>query len=374
MIFRTSENNILAVGSIWGGDGLDFISTLNRLESSYNEINIQLHTYGGSVFDGNLMINAMENSKSKITLTVIGIAASMGAFALTAVKDVKIVENGYIMVHRPSSGAFGHADDLESEAQLLRMMEANFEKRLIARTGKSKEEVKEWLSKDTWFSAELALRNGLVSEVIPSIVEPIQFDEEAEAIGELEMYNRYACALLTEPKGWNSNKQDNNFNLNMKQLLITALALTAVNAQSSDTAVADAVNEKFRELQASLDLMKQAKVKAEDDLKAYKASQITAMIDQASKKAVQAFTEDERKMYQNIGENSGIEALAHVLTNVGKPAQGPDISGQIGKGGKEGREAWSFDQWQKEDPQGLEKMAVDNPEAFKKLFNEKYEK
>jgi ATP-dependent Clp endopeptidase proteolytic subunit ClpP len=370
VIFKTNGNNILAVGSIWSGDGLDFISTLTRLEASYNDIDVQLHTYGGSVFDGNLIINALQNSKANITLTVIGIAASMGAIALTAVKNVKIVDNGYIMIHRPSSGVFGNADDLESVSRLLRMMDADFVKRLIARTGKSKEEVKEWLSRDTWFSAELALRNGLVNEVIPSIVEPIYIDEGADELGELEMYNRYACALLTE----NPLKQDINFNLNMKQLLITALALTAVNAQSSDTAVMDAVNEKFRELQASLDLMKQAKVKAENDLKAYKASQITAMIDQASKKAVQAFTEDERKMYQNIGENSGIVALAHVLTNVGKPAQGPDISGQIGKGGKEGREAWSFDQWQKEDPQGLEKMAVDNPEAFKKLFNEKYEK
>ncbi|WP_407512842.1 hypothetical protein, partial [Elizabethkingia miricola] len=174
-------------------------------------------------------------------------------------------------------------------------------------------------------------------------------------------------------------ENNSNFNIdNMKQVLITALGLSAVvNAQSSDTAVLDAVQGKMNDLQASLDREKAARTKAENDLKAYKDGQIKAMIDTASAGAGKAFTEDERKVYENIGENSGIEALAHVLKSSTKPAA-PNISAHIQTGtpgaGVAGRESWDLDKWQTEDPKGLEKLATDDKEAFDKLFNAKYSK
>lgn len=375
MIFRVKGNTILAVGQIFNGDGVHFMALLNDLENVSKEIEIQLHTVGGSVFDGNLMINAMQNSPAKISLSVIGLAASMGAFALTAVENVSIVENGYVMIHRPSSMAFGNAEDLESEAKLLRMMEADFEKRLIKRTGQKAEVVKEWLSKDSWFSAEEALKSGLVKKIIPSIVEPVQMEAELEleTVGELEVYNRYACALLTDyaPTANFENRKNIEFEIDMKQLLITALALAGLTAQSSDTAVVSAVEDMFKDLNGQLDVEKQARKKAEEELSKFRAQQIDAMVDRASKSAPTAFSEDEKKVYQNIGLTSGVEALSHVLEKVAKP-QAPNITGQINGGNANGREAWDFDKWQKEDPRGLEKMSAENPEAFKKLFNEKY--
>lgn len=147
MIYRTTRNQLKAYGSIWQGDGTEFVRELNRLESLYSDIDIHLHTYGGSVFDGNLMINAIEKSPANITIVIDGVAASMGALLLVSAKKVKMVENGYIMVHNPSSGAWGNAFVLESEAKLLRMMEKDFENRLVKRTGKKLSEIKEWLSK-----------------------------------------------------------------------------------------------------------------------------------------------------------------------------------------------------------------------------------
>lgn len=369
MIYRTTRNQLKAYGSIWQGDGTEFVRELNRLESLYSDIDIHLHTYGGSVFDGNLMINAIEKSPANITIVIDGVAASMGALLLVSAKKVKMVENGYIMVHNPSSGAWGNAVVLESEAKLLRMMEKDFENRLVKRTGKKLSEIKEWLSKDTWFSAEEALKNNLITEVIASAVEPVEMESEVAELGELEMYNRYACALLTEPslgKNYLSNKD-------MKQMLITALALVGVTAQSSDTAVLEAVQDKLKGLQDSLDVEKQARLEAEKELGEYINKQVSAMIEQASKKAPVAFSEDDKKMYKNIGLNSGVEALAHVLSKASQ-STAPNLTGQIGRTGAKGRESWTFDQWQKEDPKGLEKMSAENPDAFKELFNQKYQK
>lgn len=213
------------------------------------------------------------------------------------------------------------------------------------------------------------MKNNLITEVIASAVEPVEMESEVAELGELEMYNRYACALLTEPslgKNYLSNKD-------MKQMLITALALVGVTAQSSDTAVLEAVQDKLKGLQDSLDVEKQARLEAEKELGEYINKQVSAMIEQASKKAPVAFSEDDKKMYKNIGLNSGVEALAHVLSKASQPTA-PNLTGQIGRTGAKGRESWTFDQWQKEDPKGLEKMSAENPDAFKELFNQKYQK
>lgn len=375
MIFGVNENVLTMYGTIWSGDGQEFIYWFSRLEKQYTDITIRLHTYGGSVFDGNLMCNAVERSNANITIIIDGIAASMGAVFILSGKDVKIVDNGYLMIHAPSSGSYGNAKDHESSAKLLRMMEENFVDRLMARTGKSKEYVTQWLDPDTWFSAKDALKEGLVTEIIPASVETVYPAFEPEEMGEQEAYNMYACALLTSVSPAESHFQPTQtiFNDNMKQMLITALALTAVNAQSSDTAVLEAVQGKINDLEASLKNEREAKEKAENDLKAFRSEQIKAMIDNAA--FAQKPTEDERKVFENIGETSGIEALALVLKSAAKPSA-PNISGQIqpGNSGANPRDGWDFDKWQGEDPKGLEKLAATNPDDFKKLFNAKYAK
>lgn len=369
MIFSKNKNEIRAYGTIWSGDGMEFVRQLSYVEQQYDEITLRLHTYGGSVFDGNLICNAIEKSKSKIHIIIEGLAASMGAIIILSATKVSMVNNGYIMIHAPSSGSYGNAKDHESNAKLLRMMENNFKDRLMARTGKASKEIEDWLSTDTWFSADEAKKLGLVTDVIAASVSTVYQDFSPEEIGETEVYNMYACALLT---GTEANNQL-NIDDNMKQLLITALALEKVNAQSSDTAILEAVQARINEIQNELKNEKTAKTNAENELKKFKDDQITAMIDAASSKGSKAFTDDEKKVYQNIGIGSGIEALALVLKNAGK-SESPNIFGKMNKenGSAEGRASWSFDQWQKEDPKGLEKLSVEDSEAFKKLFNAKY--
>ncbi|WP_167336366.1 head maturation protease, ClpP-related [Chryseobacterium gallinarum] len=395
MIFGIKDNTLTMYGTIWEYDGQDFVYYLNQLESKYSEITIRMHTYGGSVFAGNLMCNAIERSNANITIIIDGLAASMGAVIILSSKNVKIVNNGYVMIHAPSSGSYGNAKDHESAAKLLRLMEQNFTEKLMLRTGKSKDEVMAWLDTDTWLSAQEALDLGLVSEVIPASVETVYPSFIPEEVGETEVFNMYAALLTSIPTPAVSlmkystpavnafmdfptqeTQSQSNFNDDMKQLLITALALHTVNAQSSDTAVIGAIQQKINDLEAEKRTAETAKTTAEAKLKEYEDGRIKAIIDGAAAGLGKTFTEDERKTYETIGATSGVEALELVFKTVSKP-QAPNISAAIQVGNKgavtAGREGWDFAQWQKEDPKGLEKMATQEPEKFKNLFNAKYQ-
>ncbi len=387
MIYGIQDNTLTMYGTIWDYDGQNFIYYLNSLEKQYSEITIRLHTYGGDVFAGNLMCNAIERSKADITIIIDGLAASMGAVFILSGKKVKIVNNGYVMIHAPSSGSFGNAKDHESSAKLLRHIEENFIDKLMARTGKSRAEVSKWLESDTWLSAKEALAYGLVSEIIPASVSTIYQTFQPDDMGETEVFNMYASALLNtvskpavtaflETQQFQPQSQNQLiFNDNMKQLIISAFGLQAVNAQSSDTAVLEAVQGQITDLKNQLQKEKDERNTAEAKLKSYEDSRINSLIENASKVLNKPFTEEERKTYETIGATSGVEALEMVFRNVNKP-QTPGISAiiQAGASGSisAGRDSWDFAKWQKEDPKGLEKLATQDPEKFKQLFNAKY--
>lgn len=368
MILRTKDNELYVLGTIWSGDGLWFVSELNRLEKQYNNITIKLHTYGGSVFDGNLMCNAVEQSSANLTLEIIGIAASMGAVFALSFKNVKIVENGYVMTHAPSSGSYGEAKDHESAAELLRMIEKNFLKKLCTRLQISELEAKKYIERDTWLDAEACKEKGIASEIIPSVVETILPIDDPEQIGELDVYNSFTNILLNPVAIGLPQNTKQFYNDNMKKLLIQTFALTTVTEASSDTALVEAVQEKFNE-------MKTGKENAEAELKNFRETQINAMIDSAN------LPEEEKGTYKTIGLTSGVEALATVLKDKTKPtADKPlNINGLIQPGGgatpsSGARADWDFKKWQQEDPKGLEKMSEDDPEKFQELFNAQYKK
>lgn len=365
MILRSIENELYVLGTIWSGDGLWFVSELNRLEKQYSDITIKMHLYGGSVFDGNLICNALESSQSNISLEIVGLAASMGAIITLSVKEPVIVENGFIMLHAPKSGSYGEAKDHESAASLLRLMEKNFVKKIMAKLQISEAEAKAYLEKDTWLDADQALALGIVAKIIPSKVETILPIDEPEQYGELEVYNLFSDILMNPAAiGLPENTQQ-IFNDNMKKLLIQAFAL-ALTEQSSDTAFIEAMQEK-------LAAEKTGKDAAEAALKTYKDAQITAMVDAAN------LEENEKETYKQIGATSGIEALSTVLKSRVKSTEDKplNIGAMLQNGGgsttvTSARADWDFKKWQETDPKGLEKMSASEPEKFKELFNANY--
>lgn len=369
MILTVDDNVIRAIGIIWEGDGVYFTRVLNEVERIHDNITIKLHTFGGSVFDGNLIYNVCNTSTKIDRIEIIGIAASMGAIISQSRKKVLMVKNGFMMIHPPSGYANGTAKDLKATVNLLEQMEKNFCNDLSATTGKTTKWIQEnWLDgSDHWFSAEQALKENLIDGIIENETEVDRFDP-SEINDENEVYARYAALYIP------NNVNNNSTQKAMKQPLIQALGLQGVNEQSSDTAVIDAVKAKNEadknQLQAELAAEKQKVSDLEAKLTAQSENAITAFLDEKEKAG--AFQKEHRKTYEDIGKSSGIEALQTILGNA--PVQHPSIYGQIINGsGKEnpigGRETWTFAQWQENDPKGLEKLSQEKPEEFEKLFN-----
>lgn len=375
MIFQVQDSTITAHGQIWEGNGMEFVSLFAQLEGKYSKITVKMHSYGGSVFDGNLMYNTIQNSKKDVEFIIIGIAASMAAVISQSRKDKKpkMVRNGFMMIHAPSGSTYGGALDHENNAKLLRSIENNLVASLCSSLSKPKNYVAKWMIGDNWFDAEEALKEGLISEIIEAESETISASYNPKELGAEGMYYQFTALLNPE------NSQQINLDHNMKLPIIQALSLQGVSEQSSDTAVIEAVKKHFEAqnnvLQGKLDAEIKKRTTAETALADQSKAAITAELEQAKKDG--KITADQMSTFEAIGANSGIEALKTVLGTI--PVR-QSITGQMqngagARGGSAtGREAWAWDQWQKEDSKGLEALLKENPEGWQALYDAKYKK
>jgi hypothetical protein len=188
-------------------------------------------------------------------------------------------------------------------------------------------------------------------------------------------YNRFAALFLPEDNTTEKKPESEIFN--MKKPIIEALGLVGVSAESSDTAVIEAVEKHYQgkidSVTANYNKEKKAREEAEEKLNEQTEAAINALVDEADKTA--KFTAEQKETYKTIGKTSGIEALKTVLATV-QPKQTilGAIAGGKGTGTPENREDWDFDKWQKEDPRGWEALAESNPEQFQAVFNKKFKK
>lgn len=131
-------------------------------------IQVLLSTYGGDVYDGLSLYDAIKNSNTKVDITCFGKIMSMGIIILLASKNRKAYRNTTFMIHEISSGAIGKLADLEEsvdEAKRLNKVLFDIIEKETKITKAQLEEI--YNKKQDWFiTAEEALKLGLITEII----------------------------------------------------------------------------------------------------------------------------------------------------------------------------------------------------------------
>lgn len=163
----------------WGITASDFRRDFNAIKADI--INLEINSPGGNVFDGIAIYNMLVASKATgktINAKVMGVAASIASVILMAADKIVMPANSMVMVHSPSGGVFGTADDMREMAEVLDKVKDSLIGTYMKRTGKSDEDIRAMLAKDTFMSAQEALDNGFADEMIDAIELTAKFDLE----------------------------------------------------------------------------------------------------------------------------------------------------------------------------------------------------
>lgn len=141
-------------------------------EDSEKDIHFYINSPGGSITAGMAIYDVMNYIKPQVSTTCIGMAASMGAFLLSAGAPGKryILPNAEVMIHQPLGGARGQATEIEIAAKRILGLREKLNKIMHENTqGKRTfEELSRDTDRDNFMSAEQALDYGLVDRIITS--------------------------------------------------------------------------------------------------------------------------------------------------------------------------------------------------------------
>ena len=132
------------------------------------DIQFYINSPGGSVTAGMAIYDTMRYIKCDVATICVGMAASMGAFLLSAGTKGKrmALPNAEIMIHQPSAGTQGQITDMAIHMKRLQTIKERMNLILAENTGKSVEEVTAACERDNFMTAQEAMEFGIIDRVL----------------------------------------------------------------------------------------------------------------------------------------------------------------------------------------------------------------
>lgn len=361
----------------WGENSFqNFSSRLNELDKQgFDVIDLHIHCKGGDVLEGIAICNAIRDAKTPVDAYIDGVAASMATVVMLPCRKVYQAQNAFLMIHAPSGGTNGTASSLEKSAKMLRSIEKNFKRVYSKKTGKTEQEVSEWLDGgDNWFSAEEALRERLIDGIYDSVDADTSIlkREEAQNYTPTMMYQRYV-ALSTNTNDSNNagsdGKEAAQTNPNIKNMdkkaIIARYGLTSVTEESTEDQIYAAIDAKI----ASVN---EAKTNAEAKLQQEKDAQIESVV--AAAVTAKKIEEAQKADFVAIGKSAGMPALQTALAAIKpyNPITNNLSSGNSDGGANSNNEPKSFTELVALGEAALTAWRKDRPQDYARLYKAEF--
>lgn len=172
---QTPDNTITILDVIgedwWTGEGV----TSKRVAAALRQIGeqevfVDINSPGGDFFEGVAIYNLLRAHKHKVTVRILGLAASAASVIAMAGDRIEIGKAGFMMVHKAWTLAVGNEDDLLEIARTLSTFDASMVEVYADRSGKDAKAVQNWLigqkGDGTWFNGESAVAEGLADALL----------------------------------------------------------------------------------------------------------------------------------------------------------------------------------------------------------------
>ena len=139
-----------------------------QMEDANKDINVYVHSPGGSVTAGLAIYDTMQFVKPDVATFCIGQASSMGALLLCAGTKGKrySLPHARIMIHQPWGGVQGAASDISIQAKEILQLKDRINELLAQHTGRPLDKIQADTDRDFFMSADEAKEYGLIDEVI----------------------------------------------------------------------------------------------------------------------------------------------------------------------------------------------------------------
>lgn len=168
------------IGESWNGDGW----TAKRMGAVLRSVGsrdlvVNINSPGGDVFEGLAIYNLLRAHSGKVTVNVVGLAASAASFIAMAADQINIAKAGFLMIHNAWVVAAGDKQALREVADWLEPFDNALAEIYADRTGKDVAEIAAMMDKESWLAGSDALAAGFADDYLEA--DRIERDEGPEA-------------------------------------------------------------------------------------------------------------------------------------------------------------------------------------------------
>ena len=157
--------------SFWG-DEITPQDFRDELYAEDGDLTLWINSPGGNVFAAAEIYTMIRDYPYNVTVRIASIAASAASVIAMAGNTVQMSPTALLMIHDPSTIAFGNAKDMEKAIATLNEVKESIINAYAAKTGLSRNRISKLMSDETWINAKKAVELGFADEIL--------FDEKPE--------------------------------------------------------------------------------------------------------------------------------------------------------------------------------------------------
>lgn len=152
----------------YGVSAKGFSTELKAL-GDVSALHVHINSPGGDVFEGQAIYSMLKSHKAPTTVFIDGLAASMASVIAMAGDTIVMPENAMMMIHDPSTFAFGSADDFRKNADVLDKIKQTLVAAYRAKSGLADETIQSMMSEETWLTASEAISLGFADDMTEEV-------------------------------------------------------------------------------------------------------------------------------------------------------------------------------------------------------------
>lgn len=157
------------IGADWNGEGV----TTKRIAAALRNMDgkdvvVNINSPGGDMFEGMSIYNSLKEYNGKVTVKVLGLAASAASIIAMAGDEVQVAKSGFLMIHNSWALVMGNRHDLADAANLFAKFDGSMAKVYADITGIEVKKIHKMMDEETWLSGEEAVAAGFADGLLPT--------------------------------------------------------------------------------------------------------------------------------------------------------------------------------------------------------------
>ena len=150
----------------WTGEGVTAKRVSAALRKIGNrDVTVRINSPGGDVFEGTAIYQALRKHKARVTVEIMGVAASAASIIAMAGDEISMGLGTWMMIHNTWSIGIGNRDDLRDLADTLEAFDNGLLDIYVARTGGDRASITEMMVSETWLTPTNAVEQGFADVV-----------------------------------------------------------------------------------------------------------------------------------------------------------------------------------------------------------------